>query len=102
MIHLLDRPFRKLNNNKIFINYQCSQNGRFAGIWAGAAKRIPEPFSEYSEGNLKFKSREAAFLGPFWLGMSEVQSKNFTHITNKERKAVSGLRHLRSKIKIKQ
>ena len=67
---------------------QCSKNGRFAGIWAGAAKRIPEPFSEYSEGNLKFKSREAAFLGPFWLGMSEVQSKNFTHTTHKERKAV--------------
>ena len=64
---------------------QCSQNRRFAGIWAGAAKRIPEPFSEYSEGNLKFKSREAAFLGPFWLEMSEVQSKNFTHTQQKRK-----------------
>ena len=45
---------------------QCSQNGRFAGIWAGAAKRLPGPFSPFSEcslGNLRAAKRLRGHFG---------------------------------------
>ena len=85
---------------------QCSKNERFAGIWAGAAKRIPEPFSECAVGNLKFKSRAAAaqlLWSSFGWECRRYKAKtSHTQHTRKGKQLDTGLRHLRSKNNNKQ